>query len=268
VFFDFRDDFKVTKRLGNCFKDYTLFKANFSTQLWNMAQKGEYPEGFEYRLEDWELAMQPHIKAFALGRRFNMDWQKNELNIKGGKYTFNKIVSLFGAGILPKQTETRLKVFDMINSTIKDSKLMFEDKKHFRGGVNNYGDYLAKYPVNIDTHSYGEYIEFLSMGEYSLNVPGIALSTPFRFIDSVIANRNIITTKVYHDVYSTFPAVVLPICGYLGTGDWKEAENILRNLTSYDKKETLKRAKNWYSWFLSAHGMWENQILRHLKGKI
>lgn len=268
IFFDLRDDFKVTKQLGNYFKDYTLFKGNFSTELWNLAKQDKYPEGFEYRLEDWELDMQPNIKAFALGRRFNMNYKINEQRITGKNPSYKSIVSLFGAGILSKQTETRLKVFDMVNIINTNSKLMFANKAHFKGEVNNYNEYLKKYPVNVNTQSYGQYIDFLCIGDYSLNVPGIALSTPFRFIDAVIANRNIITTKVWHDVYSTFPAVVLPICGYLGTGDWTEAERILQNLNEYNKKTMLKRAKNWYSWFLSTHGMWKNQILANLKGKI
>ena len=275
VFFDLRDDFTVDKKLDDYTKDYLLLKANFSTELWALAKQNRYPEGFEYRLRDWEIEMQPHIKAFALGRMFKIPWNSNE--IKQFKPVIDtckwKITSLCGAGILKQQTITRLHLYDLINSVFSDqTKLMFWDRNHLqtkeKQQINGYDYYLKKYPRDIESGGYKEYLQFLSQGEYSLNVAGIALSTPFRFVDSIMIGRNIITTKVWHDVYCGFPAVQLPICGYLGTGDWQQAEAILRDLNSYNKADMLNKARCWYSWNLSYLGMWKNQILNNLEGKI
>ena len=274
VFFDLRDDFNVTKHLDDYTKDYLLLKSNFSTELWGLAKQNKYPEGFEYHLENWELKMQPKIKAFALGRALKLPWDVDELNLTPTNNEIKwKIASLNGAGILRQQTITRLQLFDLFNTVFdKQAKLMFWDRNHLqtqeKQTINGYDYYLKKYFKDIETGGYKEYVKFLSLGEWSINVPGIAMSTPFRFADSVIANRNIITTKVWHNIYYSFPAVMLPVCGYTGKGDWQEAENILRRLNGYNKDEMLKKTKTWYSWYLSYQGMWKNQILCNLKGKI
>lgn len=273
VFIDLRDDFAIGKDLDKYHKDYLLLKGNFSSQLWDLAESGNHPKGFEYKLQEWELKMRPKIKAFALGRTFGRKFMMNELTQFKTTNSKYKVVSLTGAGIYKLQTENRLRIFNLFNSVFNDkAKLMFFDRQHFvecdRKEMQDYDSQLQKYKYDINTRGFDNYIKFLSMGEYSINVAGLCLSSPFRIADSVIANRCLISTKIYHDIYSTFPCVKLPICGYLGMGDWGEAQRILKELDTNDYKLMLQRAKKWYSLYLSSEGMWENQILYNLEGKI
>ncbi len=275
VFIDVRDDFCVVKKLSEYAKDYILLKSNYSSALWNLAKLDSYPDGFEYRLKDWELKMMDNVKPFLHGRAFKMSYQVNELTkwnryIQEPKYV---ITSMSGAGIHRLQTENRLKVFDLFDSVFGNkAKLMFKDRKHLkddeRQEIIDYSYYLKKYPNDVKTGGYEQYIKFLSMGKYSINMAGLCLSTPFRIVDSVIANRCIISTEIYHDTYNAFPCIKIPVCGYLGTGDWQMAQTILKGIDSVQYEQILQKAKNWYSWFLSVNGMWTNQILYHLKGKI
>ena len=209
------------------------------------------------------------------GRAFKISYDHNELTRWGNNNQSSiwKVVSLSGAGLFQLQTESRITLFNLFDSVFNNNaKLMFNDRKHLRTdeklAIPNYEHFLKKYPNNINTGNYGEYIEFLSSGDFSINSAGLCLSTPFRFVDSVIANKCIISTKIYHDIYKTFPCVQLPICGYFGTGDWAAARAVLENIHLIKQNEMLQKAKDWYSWFLSADGMWNNQILTNLKGKI
>ena len=70
IFIDLRDCFTIDKNLLNTHKDFTLLKSNYSSELWDMAEKDEYPEGFEYKLKEWELKYRKNIKPFVLGRTF------------------------------------------------------------------------------------------------------------------------------------------------------------------------------------------------------
>lgn len=270
VFFDLRDDFNVTKDLKQYSTDYVLFKANFSSELWNSIKNGHYPDGFEYKLADFELDSFSHIRPFALGRMFKMHWEVDEIAEFRTQLAQDKtflVVAQCGAGILKLQTISRLYLFDLISKELGNQcKLMFYDREHFQEKhlITNYKYYLNKYKNNIDTHSYKQYLRFLSSGKYSINVPGIALSTPFRFVDSIIANQAIITTKVWHDIYQNFPAVQLPICGYLGEGDWAQTERIIKDLNNIDYNKLVNDSHSVYSWFLSPSGMWNNQILKGL----
>lgn len=275
VFFDVRDDFNVTKKLSNYTKGYTLFKSNFSSELWNGAEANIYPDGFEHCLQTFELAMRPNIVPFMHGRAFKMSYDRNELTMFKDfiQCPIYKVVSMSGAGIKARQTQSRLKTFDLFDSVYKiNALLMFTDRAHLepdeKSMIKNYDSYIKKYPNNINTSGYNKYIEFLSMGDYSINSAGLCLSTPFRFIDSVIANRCVISTKIYHDIYKTSPCIELPICGYFGTGDWEKAKEILKSVSDLGYGKLLQKAKDWYSWYFSVDGMWKNQILANLKGKI
>lgn len=269
VFIDLRDDFTIDKQeLPNIKEDFKILKANYSSELWDMAEKGIYPEGVPYRLKDWELPLRKHIRPFALGRTFSTNVKeelKNYNYIGPIKY---KVVSATGVGILKIQSESRIKVYEMFNEIFGGkAKLIYFDKHHgiMKETPDNLSYYLKKYPIDYPIHGIEDYFGFLSLGEYSINIAGIALSTPFRLVDSVLVGRCCISTKIWHDVYKTFPCIELPICGYTGLGDWDKTKVILKDLDKVDYNFLLQRARNWYDQFLSTKGMWENQILRALK---
>jgi len=267
VFVDLRDDFTIDKNLFAICDDFLLLKSNFSSELWDMAQRSQYPDGVEYTLDEDELKYRSCIRPFVLGRTFTNDVQDEFEFAKYIKPVKHKVVSASGVGILSLQSQTRLKVYDLFDKILGEkSKLIYFDRDHFaqREYVPNLDYYLKKYVSDCQLNGFDNYVGFLSTGEYSINFPGIALSTPFRFVDGVISNRCCISTKIWHDIYASFPCVQLPICGYLGTGDWVKAEEILRDLDKVDYTGVLQQSKEWYNKYLSASGMWENQFLKYL----
>jgi hypothetical protein len=108
------------------------------------------------------------------------------------------------------------------------------------------------------------YYRWLATGEYSLNIPGICASQPFRLVDSVLVNRVCISSKIWQDAYKDFPCVELPYCAYFGTGDLEKTKIILDNLDKVCYNDLLNKANEWYNQKLTSHNMWKNQIERHL----
>ena len=214
IYIDLRDD----NKLSNVYKnklDSLIFKSNYSSELWNNT-----PDDFPFIFETWERDIQKKIKPFILGRSFNDRMDLNEFDKyrpENDKTTYN-IVSFSGSALTNENSLIRLKTYELL-SAIPDNNLFFWLRKH---GDEISDDVIKKANVfNCHKTQLGliEFYKFLSNGKYSLNMPGICLSQPFRCVDAVLANRCIISTKIWCDIYKSFPCITLPICGYFGNGD-------------------------------------------------
>lgn len=260
VWIDVSDDNKLSPTYKDKF-DSIIFKSNYSTELWNNP-----PENFIYKNEEWEYKLQSNIKPFILGRAFKQRYDLNEFQ----QYTPQNIELIYdvfsfsGSGITEESSLIRLKIYDLF-SNISNKKLIFWLRKH--------GDYIwskaveeqaQKYECKSPTWGIENYYKMIAQAKYSINFPGICVSPPFRCIDAILSGRAIISTKIWTDIYKTFPCIELPICGYFGSGDWEKAKEIILNLNNYDYQDLANKAKDWYSWYLSPEGMWRNQILKNL----
>ena len=257
VFVDLRDDLAPSATYRDFSAHSIILKANYSTELYDNP-----PVGFEYDNPTWLDEVRPQMRPFMLGRTCSPTTTYNDLH----KYfsrdiPIHKVVSYSGEGLTQLSTDSRLKVYQLIHDTFpKKSDLRFIHKSHFKGDIKdtkfNYTDSMAL----------EDYYKFLSTGQYILNFPGIAGSQPFRIVDAVMVGRGCVSTKIYHDLYKSFPCIQLPICGYTGIGDWKLAKTNLQLATidGFSEKSRIK-TREWYSWFFSADGMFKNQIMVHLK---
>lgn len=264
IILDVRDDASLPLPELKIYPNALIFKANYSSELWDNA-----PTTFEYPITDEERKYRKQIRPFIYGRAFGIPLEANER--QAFRHCINqinkKVVSYTGTGVYRQQTESRLKVFDLINEVFSDkSKLIWYDRyDHYKNDWADYQvrrqKYLEKSPGAWD---YENYLKFLSQGQYSLNIPGIAVSQPFRFIDGVLAGRGVISTKIWIDAWKSFPCNEIPICGYFGTGDWEKARLFLLRLEELEWDDTflLKGMNKWYDHYLSADGMWNNQILK------
>jgi len=241
------------------FNDFRILKANLS---------------IENRPDNWNPKIVDKIKPYIIGRTMGMYYEVDELKMyhsfKISKY---KVISYSGAGVYKTPTENRLKVYDLFEKVFKEKALLiFRDRPHFKSEEKNkflkFNDYLKKYrkPTNMPNISgLKDYFNFLADGEFSINFAGVSKSNPFRCVDSILVNKCVISTKIYVDIWKDFPCVMLPICGYDGTGDWDKAREILQNLDKINQDELKRKARNWYDKYLSPEGMWKNQILKALE---
>lgn len=266
IILDVRDDCSMPLPELKKYPDALIYKSNYSTELWDNP-----PATFEYPLTEEEKKFRNQVRPFIYGRALNIKYDVNEIEhfqnaIKPIKYG---IISYSGEGIFKQQTENRLKVYDLIKSVHgQDAELVWFARSHFedKDKIENYRQIIKPYLRKLDGMwgSYHHYLSFLSQGRFSLNLPGIACSQPFRLIDGVFANRAVLSTEVYTDIYKNFPYIHLPICVYFGTGDWETAKKTLEYLYGFDETKTLEEMKQWYNYYLSAKGLWENQILKGL----
>lgn len=263
IFIDVRDD----NRLSETYKDWNdaiIFKSNYSSELWD-----NIPKEFEQPFREWEYKIRNRIRPFIHGRTFGTSHYESEFPKRRSNIKYD-IVSMTGNGIYNANTENRLKLYEFI-STIPNlnNNLIFWIRHH---GVPNQPitseilERAKKFENNV-TYPLNDYYSFLSEGKFSLNIPGITLSQPFRCVDAVLANRVIISTKIWQDIYKTFPCIELPICAYFGNGDWDKAKEILSNLNQFNYNDILQKSYYWYSWYLSEKGMWNNQFLKQLEIK-
>lgn len=268
IILDLRDDHALPLPELKKYPNALVFKANYSSELWDNA-----PATFEYPITEEEKKYRGQVRPFIYGRALIIPYNENELNYYASylQPIKHKVVSYTGAGIFRQQTENRIKVFDLIKKVFnQDTDLVWYDRNdHYKNDWPEYQERRQKY---LDTKSrswdYYNYVRFLSQGKYSLNLPGIAVSQPFRFIDAIFCNRLCISTKVWIDAFKEVQALYLPICGYFGTGHWEDSAGILSQIDGlipkdeYDKRveENLK----WYNKYLSAEGMFENQFLKGL----
>ena len=268
-----RDNFNVLSNFRNeqlpKFKDFIILKSNYSTELWNTM-----PKEFDQKLNARDLKLKKHLRPFIAGRKLSNKFMiyPNEFTLKNPIIPCQyKVVSYSGAGKYILQIKSRLRVYELIEKIFKNKcKLSLCDRKWATGRTDNFKQLLKTTypPLSIDIHkNYANYINWLKLGEFSLNFPGLQMSVPFRCIDAVMADRCIISTKIWQDYYKSFPCVELNICGYLGIGNWEEAEKVLLNLDKVDQEDLKKRAKEWYDKYLSPMGMWQNQILKVLEEK-
>jgi len=268
-----RDNFNVLSNFRDeqlpKFKDFIILKSNYSTELWDTM-----PKEFDQKLNARDLKLRKHLRPFIAGRGLGKKviTYPNEFTLQDSSINSKyKVVSYSGAGMYKLEIESRLRIYELIEKVFKDDcKLSLCDRKWAKGTTDKFKQLLkTKYlPLNTDIHNnYTNYINWLKLGEFSLSFPGLQMSMPFRCVDAVIADRCIISTKIWQDGYKSFPCVELPICGYLGIGDWAKAEKILLNLDKVDQVEMKKKAKEWYDKYLSPIGFWENQILKVLEKK-
>ena len=247
------------------YSDFRLLKSNLS---------------IENRPYNWYSDLENKIKPYIIGRIFNCGYNLKEFkhfqsHIKSSKY---KVVSFAGSGCKALETKNRLKIFDLFKEIFQDKCLLvFRDREHFskeeKAKFPEWNNYFKKYGKSWQWHkknhfgSYAYYLGMLSEGEFSINTPGIGKSQPFRCVDAILANRCIISTKIYVDIYKTFPCVKLPIDGYLNSEleDYEKAKKILRNIGQVNQQELKQKQLDWYSWYLSPEGMFKNQILKALE---
>jgi hypothetical protein len=261
-FVDVRDD----NRLSKTYEDYSdalIFKSNYSSELWDNPSKIE-----DLRNADWEHKIRPRIRPYIIGRTLSLPYSVDELSyFKSKEKPIHTLVSMTGCGITNKTTENRLSTYEFLQNNIANTNLIFWLRKH---GVPNEEilesiQIRAKKFNTIPILGLNEYFNFLALGKYSLNIPGITCSQPFRCVDAVLSNRVVISTKIWQDIYTTFPALYLPIDTYFNTGNWEEAKIILQKIDNFPYEETLRDSKFWYSWYLSPEGFWKNQILKQLE---
>lgn len=267
IILDVRDDHALPLPELKKYPNALIFKANYSSELWDNP-----PETYEYPITDEERKYRSQVRPFIYGRAFGMSLNTNERKcFKHCIQAINKkIVSYTGAGVYRQQTESRLRVYDLISEVMGDkSELVWYDRKdHYDNKWSEYEQRRQKYlDKNNRSWDYDNYLRFLSQGQYSLNVPGIAASQPFRFIDGILANRVVISTKIWIDAWKSFPCCELPICGYFGTGSWENAKKSLEyfiymHISSYST--ILEDMDRWYDQYLTAEGMFENQFLKGL----
>jgi len=262
LFIDVRDDLTLSNTYKGFSSDAIILKANYSTELFETP-----PKEFEYQVQGWYKTIKDRLHPFILGRSFNLPFNIDEFSYyRKAIIPKYDVVSYSGAGIYSLQTKSRIKVYDLIKEVFKEkSNLLFIGRNHYTD-EKNYPEFFKKLleyfcPTTLGTD---DFFNFLHTGCYSLNFPGIACSQPFRCVDAVLTGRGIISTKIYHDLYKSFPCIELPICGYTGEGDWNKAKEILNNLP-INTVELIRKADNWYSWFLSTEGMFNNQLINYLK---
>lgn len=262
VIIDVRDDIDLPLTELRVYPEAVVLKSNYSTELWDNP-----PASFEYPIKDEDRKYRNNVRLFRHGRSYNIPLDANELNyfnhcIHPSQF---KITSYTGAGVFGQQTESRIKVYDLISEVFgNQAKLIFYDRNdHYQKDWPDYINRRAKY-LQTGNHSwdYEHYLRYLALGKYSLNFPGIAVSQPFRFVDGVLANRPVISTKIWTDAWKDFPCIELPICGYFGTGDWEKAKEILSSYKNLEFNDalTLEAMRSWYQKYLSAEGMWEFQF--------
>jgi len=241
-----------------------ILKANAASKLWKNA-----PETFEHKLPKDQEQYLPLVKPFIFGRSLSLDYDIDERAFYG-KYISpisKEIVSLSGEGRYEQQTSNRLKLYDFISSSFILSKyeLLWNHREHFNESekIVNYNYRIRNYhrPAKDMFNCYQNYIQWLSTGKYSLNMPGISASQPFRIVDAILAQRHIISTKIWIDAYEDCPKINLPIEGYfhLAEDNETQARYVLANLDSL--KYSLDQANKWYEKYLSVAGMWQ-QLLK------
>lgn len=267
VILDLRDDHALPLPEIDKYPNALIFKANYSSELWDNP-----PETYEYPIKDEERKHRNKIRQFVFGRGLIIPYEANELQYF--KYCIKpiirKIVSYTGTGIFRQQTESRIKFYDLVSEIFKEKcRLVWYDRRdHSKNDWPEYDARRQKYlDRNRNSWDYEGFLKFLSQGQYSLNFPGIACSQPFRFIDGIIAERAVISTKIWIDAWKMFPCLELPICGYFGTGDWDKAKINLEQLITMptDSDSLLIDAmKRWYNHRLSPEGMYNNQFLKGL----
>jgi len=266
IIIDTRDDFHLPGDAIEKFPKALIFKSNFSQELWESP-----PELFEERPTELELQHYKKLKPWIHGRAMCIPYDMDEFAAFTHplRRPVHKVASFSGEGVFKLQTEARLKVFDLVRKVYPNSPLVWRRRpEHFRdaAAILDYLQRISPYMVECrDLMNFRNYCEFLSGAEYSLNTPGISMSQPFRCVDAVLAGSAIISTKIWTDVYKDFPCVMLPVCGYTGLGDWVGAENILRNLNNHSRNELVFRGKEWYNKYLSAEGMYYNQICKNIE---
>lgn len=242
-----------------------VYKSNFSLELWNTP-----PETFEYKLPEEHKKYVSFCRPFIFGRAFSwpLDINEKEYCSRHLSPITKKIVSLSGEGIFAQQTLGRLQVYDVIYSSFKkeDIELFWNKRPHFqdRDKIKDYSLLTNKFSKPKDTvlHNYESYINWLSMGTYSLNMPGIACSQPFRLVDAVLSQRAIISSKCWSEQFNDFPFVKIDMDGY-----FKSTEEQVNNTKEQLKKLTynipLQEMNAWYDKYLSVDGMW-NQLIQGL----
>jgi hypothetical protein len=236
-----------------------ILKANYSSILWKNP-----PISFEHKLPEEQKQFLPLIKPFIFGRAISFDYDvdERELCAKHIKPITKDIVSLSGEGKFLQQTLNRLKIYDLIASSFISNKyeLLWNKREHFenRNQVENYEQRIKNYPRPSTSlfNCYENYIEWLSTGRYSLNTPGISASQPFRLVDAVLAQRHVISTKIWIDSVKDYPVIMLPMEGYFNdqNEDETQARRILADLKFYEY--SLEAATKWYDANLSVAGMW------------
>ena len=267
--FDLRDDFTLSETYNGLFNnEYILFKANYSSEMWQNP-----PSVFEYKLQPWSNNIKDRIIPFAYGRAFSVSPYKDEFELYSS--VINPIefdlASYSGAGLTEMHTRSRLDVYDLLEEYFDEKAcLIFEDRSHFKDKYNGYLQHLEKYKGQ-SCSGLNTYYSFISKGKYILNFPGIALSQPFRFVDAVLMNRGVISTKIWQDVWKTFPCIELEsVCGYFGYDEDKIdyiTDSLTNKLKTTNYKELLLNQKKWYDDILSSNGMFTNQILRGFHAK-
>lgn len=256
VYIDLRDDLKLPY---NKYEDCDcMVKSNYITSLNELL-----PKGIEYQFTDKEEAYL-HLKVlpFANGRSFNYPLNFNEFDKCPNKDKKYIIKSFSGAGLYDLQTESRLRFYNLIKGSFEESDidLRFWYPTHYKGNISSEYQDLPKLRNSLET-----YYNWISDAKYILNFPGIACSQPFRFIDATICNCAVISSKIWHPAWRSFPCVELPVCGYTGEGDWKTAKDILNHLLPENIEDTLQKQKVWYNKYLSKENMFKEQILKQLE---
>ncbi len=267
IIIDTRDTSKFPMDVFKQFTDSKIIKFQYSSELYNNP-----PNDYEDKISEEEVNIIDKVYPFAGGRSMTLgfdsdelsEWKNNILSIS------KKIVSYTGEGIFKKRTLRRLDVYDLVSESVDNSNLdlIFYHRLHYskENHDDKYLEKIKKYQnlelgINYDSQklwqNYKDYISWLSRGEFSINIPGIACSQPFRLIDSVFANRKVITTKIYNDAYKDFPCIQIPFDGYFQNGDFDESKKIIQNckFEDVDFQDVLK----WYEKNLSVNGIW-NQI--------
>lgn len=265
IFIDVRDDNRLSQTYAS-YSDAIILKSNYSSELWDNP-----PQLQDLINADWEHKIRPRIHPYVLGRTFNGEYTFNELEA----YSRNQeikydLVSMVGTGITNESTLNRLNTYEFLQANVPNAQLIFWLRKHGIPNEKIHPDIIERANKFNITPILGlnEYFKFLSTGRFSLNIPGITCSQPFRFVDAVLVNRITISTKIWQDIYKSFPCIELPIDTYFNIGDWeaaKEALNRAMNLSNEEYNKILTNAKHWYSWYLSPMGMWNNQILKQLE---
>lgn len=267
IILDVRDDFPLPIDVIKQYPEALIFKSNYSSEAW------QNPKiiGFENWYIDEHKNHLHKVRPWIIGRMFKMATHERDFAWFNPNTQYD-MMAFIGEGINAPETMVRIKILDLLKQNTERNMLVYYKRSHFKDAdkIPNYEKMIASYcnkeHANELWGNYGLYRDFLALGKWSINIPGIHLSQPFRCIDAVLAGRTIVSTKIWVDIYKDFPCVMLPICGFTGEGDWNKAGEIIKNLNNIDVNKMYSDSVNWYTKYLSIDGLWQNQFLKNIGG--
>lgn len=247
------------------FPDARVLKSSFSTELWEDPTLTEDILGMDFPAEQRDLV--DRVVPFALGRSMSIPLHSNEFDlVTKAREKAGWVAGLAGAGQTWQQTHNRLRVLELIGEVMPTSCLRWfrSDRCVQAELVPDYESRSA--PFAGSTHFYEMissltgYLSWLNSAVFGLNFPGFCLSPPFRLVDGVLADVPCISTRIWADAYKGFPCFELPVCGFLGVGDWEQAKEGLVELKGEGPDSPRARlraleAREWYHEHLSPDGM-------------